>query len=93
MATKPAYRSQRNLGSCALEWAWLAAGRGHFIIHGGEKLWDFAAGSLLAREAGSIVGDFSGDSLFPCDTLSSPILAACNRSVHASLKGQLDETN
>ncbi|MFQ5346168.1 MAG: inositol monophosphatase family protein, partial [Mariprofundus sp.] len=70
LATQPVYRSQRNIGSCALEWAWLAAGRGHFIIHGGEKIWDFAAGSLIAEEAGCTVGDFTGKPLFPGKSLS-----------------------
>jgi len=89
MATTPVYRSQRNIGSCALEWAWLAAGRGQFIIHGGEKIWDFAAGSLLASEAGCMVSNFKSKPLFPCKTLSSPVLAACNPVIHASLKLQL----
>ena len=89
LATAPTYRSQRNIGSCALEWAWMAAGRAHFIVHGREKLWDFAAGSLIAREAGAIVGDFRAESLFPCNNLSSPILAACNATIHTSLKLQL----
>ncbi|RMH62509.1 MAG: inositol monophosphatase family protein [Zetaproteobacteria bacterium] len=71
------YRSQRNLGSCALEWAWLAAGRAHFIIHGGEKLWDFAAGALLAQESGCVSGDFDARSLFPYQDISSSILACC----------------
>lgn len=88
-ATENLYRSQRNVGSCALEWAWLAAGRGQFIIHGEEKLWDFAAGSLLASEAGCCVGDFSGTALFPASSLSSPILATCNRSLRKELKQQL----
>jgi len=84
------YRSQRNIGSCALEWAWLAAGRGQFIIHGGEKIWDFAAGSLIASEAGCIVGNFSGAPLFPAATLSSSVLAASDATIHASLKLQLE---
>jgi len=52
LAQTPPYGSQRNLGSCALEWAWLAAGRGHVYLHGGQKLWDLAAGILLLTEAG-----------------------------------------
>lgn len=52
LAHEPPYSSQRNLGSCALEWAWLAAGRGHVYLHGGQKLWDLAAGILLLSEAG-----------------------------------------
>ncbi len=85
MLNQGLYRSQRNIGTCALEWAWLAAGRGHFITHGGEKLWDFAAGSLIASEAGCMTGDFSGSPLFPCRKLSSPIIAACNQHIHAQL--------
>ncbi len=83
------YRSQRNLGTCALEWAWLAAGRGHFIIHGGEKLWDFAAGSLIATEAGCRAGDFSGHALFPRRSLTSPILATCGATIQNRLLEQL----
>jgi len=94
LATKlllhPCYRSQRNIGSCALEWAWLAAGRGQFIIHGSEKLWDFAAGSLIASEAGCMVGDFNSAPLFPASTLSCSVLAASDPVIHASLKLQLD---
>ncbi|ATX81641.1 myo-inositol-1(or 4)-monophosphatase [Mariprofundus ferrinatatus] len=89
LATERSYRSQRNVGSCALEWAWLAAGRGQFIIHGGEKLWDFAAGSLLVSEAGGCVGDFHGAPLFPVSHLSSPILATCNAQLQRELKQQL----
>jgi len=77
LAVSRNYRSQRNIGSCALEWGWLAAGRLQFIVHGGEKLWDYAAGSLIAGEAGCAVGDFQGAPL-PFDRLSSPIAAAAN---------------
>jgi len=90
LACNKIYRSQRNIGSCALEWAWLAAGRGQFIIHGGEKIWDFAAGSLIASEAGCFAGDFTGTSFFPATALSSPVLAACSGPVHETLKLQLN---
>jgi myo-inositol-1(or 4)-monophosphatase len=46
------FRSQRNLGAVALEWCWLAAGRFQLYLHGGQKLWDYAAGRLVAAEAG-----------------------------------------
>jgi len=89
LATKKQYRSQRNIGSCALEWAWLAAGRGQFIIHGGEKLWDFAAGSLIASEAGCMAGDFTGKPFFPDAGLSSPVLATCNSVLHQQIQDHL----
>ena len=46
------FRSQRNLGVVALEWCWLAAGRFQLYLHGGQRLWDYAAGRLIATEAG-----------------------------------------
>lgn len=46
------FRSQRNLGAVALEWCWLAAGRFQLYLHGGQRLWDYAAGRLIADEAG-----------------------------------------
>ncbi|MEO5702793.1 MAG: inositol monophosphatase [Gammaproteobacteria bacterium] len=52
LVTHPPYYSQRNFGSVALEWCWLAAGRFHVYLHGQQKLWDYAAGSLILSEAG-----------------------------------------
>ena len=90
IAAKRSYRSQRNIGTCALEWAWLAAGRAQFIIHGGEKIWDFAAGSLIAQEAGCQVGNFLTEPLFPCQKLSSSVLATCTPSLQRELQYQLE---
>ncbi len=59
MQAQPFY-SQRNFGSVALEWCWLACGRVNAYIHGGQKLWDYAAGELIAREAGILALDFNG---------------------------------
>lgn len=64
LVSDPPYHSQRNFGSCALEWAWLAAGRGQVYLHGGQKLWDFAAGSLLLDEAGGASRTLSGEPVF-----------------------------
>ena len=47
------FRSQRNLGAAALEWCWLAAGRFQLYLHGGQRLWDHAAGRLIATTAGA----------------------------------------
>jgi len=56
LATQPPYRSQRNIGSVALEWCWLAAGRVQLYLHGGQRLWDYATGRLIFAEAGGIYG-------------------------------------
>lgn len=56
LATRPPYRSQRSFGSVALDWCWLALGRCHVYVHGGQKLWDYAAGSVIFGEAGGTGG-------------------------------------
>lgn len=58
------FASQRNFGSCAIEWAWIAAGRGHVHLHGGQKLWDLAAGSLILHEAGGASCTLDGEPVF-----------------------------
>lgn len=52
LVARPPFKSQRNLGACVLEWCWLAADRFQLYLHGGQHLWDYAAGSLILREAG-----------------------------------------
>nr|WP_274600183.1 inositol monophosphatase family protein [Thiocystis violacea] len=46
------FGSQRNLGAVALDWCWIASGRFQLYLHGSQKLWDYAAGRLIATEAG-----------------------------------------
>jgi myo-inositol-1(or 4)-monophosphatase len=50
----------RRAGACALDLAYLAAGRldGFWVMS--LEPWDVAAGALLVREAGGRVGDFAG---------------------------------
>jgi len=84
LAETPPYGSQRNLGSCALEWAWLAAGRGHVYLHGGQKLWDLAAGILLLTEAGGRALTLDGHP--PCCSGTGP------HSAMAALDPALFET-
>ena len=52
LACAPPCGSLRNLGSSTLEWCFLAAGRIDLYVHGGQHLWDYAAGALIAEEAG-----------------------------------------
>jgi len=60
LATSPPYASQRNFGAVALEYCWLAAGRGHVYLHGRHKLWDYAAGLTILHEAGGHSIDLKG---------------------------------
>tara|TARA_Y100001936_G_scaffold252955_1_gene315050 strand:- start:1769 stop:2572 length:804 start_codon:yes stop_codon:yes gene_type:complete len=52
VSTTPPYASQRNFGACALDWCFTAAGRFDLSLHGGQNLWDYAAGSLILEESG-----------------------------------------
>jgi len=71
----PPYSSQRNFGSCVLEWAWLAAGRVHLYLHGGQALWDYAAGVLLLAEGGQAL-TLDGEQVFHADLARRSIVAA-----------------
>ena len=71
------YRSQRNIGASVLEWVWMAASRGQVYLHGGMKLWDLAAGSLILSEAGGYSCTLEGEDVFkpsmtPRSVLISP---------------------
>ncbi len=75
------YASQRNLGVCALEWAWIAAGRASVYLHGAQKIWDHAAGSLLLEEAGGHSITLEGEPVFDGSGQA--------RSVCAALDGEI----
>ena len=64
------FRSQRNLGSVALDWCWLASGRVQLYLHGGQRLWDYAAGRLIAGEAGAASRQYRRDGITPTDGLT-----------------------
>ena len=72
------YKSQRNIGTCALEWAWLAAGRVQLLLHGSEKFWDYAAGYLLNSEAGGFSETIEGESIFNGSLSPRSVIGASN---------------
>ncbi len=76
LGAKPPYASQRSFGACALDWCWLALGRVQVCLHGGQKLWDYAAGSLILEQAGGRATACDGspiryDRLDPCSVLAA----------------------
>jgi len=83
------YASQRNFGSGALDWCWLAAGRSQLYIHGGQKLWDYVAGQLILTEAGGIAKTFAGDTVFAKSLTPRSVMAAVNQSLFAQLQKYL----
>ena len=62
-AEKP-FQSQRSIGSVALEWCWMAAGRFHVYLHGSQNLWDYAAGLLIFSQAGGVSSTMDGEPVF-----------------------------
>ena len=58
------YSSQRSLGSVALDWCWIAAGRCHVYLHGKQRLWDYGAGYLILSEAGGYSCTLNGEKVF-----------------------------
>lgn len=57
----PRIRDIRRAGAAALDLAWLAAGRLDGYYERGLNPWDWAAGSLIVREAGGRVVPLDGD--------------------------------
>jgi len=64
LASAPPYKSQRSFGSVALDWCWIAAGRGDVYVHGRQKLWDYAAGQLILAEAGGYAATLEGEPVY-----------------------------
>lgn len=74
IAATPPYSSQRSIGSVALDWCWVAAGRFHVYLHGRQRLWDYAAGSLVLAEAGGFADTLDGT---PAPPTLAPRSAVC----------------
>ena len=71
----------RQLGSAALEMAFVTGGRTESIMIPGAHPWDVAAGTLLVREAGGKVTDFKGKDW----NLKSRDMLASNGKIHKHL--------
>ncbi len=81
------YGSQRNFGACSLEWCWLADGRLHLYLHGGQKLWDFSAGSLILAEANGVATTLEGESVFALGLEPRSVVGAVDRDLFAAWSG------
>lgn len=64
LASNPPFSSQRSFGSVALDWCYIAAGRGHVYLHGKMKLWDLVAGWLILEEAGGHSQTLDGNTVY-----------------------------
>ncbi|AOY02306.1 inositol monophosphatase [Jeongeupia sp. USM3] len=76
IVTVAPFTSQRNYGAATLDWCYLAAGRFDLMLHGAQRLWDYAAGALIAEEAGCVLGTLKGRSYWDCDPWTRSAVAA-----------------
>jgi len=78
LVAAPPYSSQRSFGASTLEWCYAAAGRFDVYLHGGQKLWDYAAGSLIMAEAGGSMCTLSNEDFWADDLWQRSVIAALN---------------
>ncbi len=83
LITDSPFHSQRSFGAAALEWCWLAAGRCQVYLHGKHMLWDYAAGLLIAQEAGCVACTLENEPVFE--------LSICSRNIVAAVDSRLFE--
>ncbi len=77
----------RQMGSAAIELAFVACGRIESIMIPGANAWDVSAGALLVREAGGRVTDFQGKKW----DLSSRDILASNGVIHKKLLDRIQK--
>jgi myo-inositol-1(or 4)-monophosphatase len=87
----------RSFGSSALHLAYLAHGGLIAAVMPKTKLWDIAAGILIAAEAGATITDFNGNPILPIDLENYkgqpiPTLAA-NPAVHNQILQMIKTKN
>jgi myo-inositol-1(or 4)-monophosphatase len=79
----------RNLGSTALQLAYVAKGSMVATIANTPKLWDIAGGAAIAEAAGALVTDWQGQKIFPVDLDSYDgnkfQVITANKKVHAEI--------
>jgi myo-inositol-1(or 4)-monophosphatase len=78
---KLADKDCRQMGTAALELAYVAAGRVESFVAPGDKIWDVAAGVLLVEEAGGKLTDFNGKPW----RFDSPDIVASNGLIHKDI--------
>lgn len=70
------YARRLTSGSSALAWCHLAAGRRDLLLHAGQKVWDYAAGALIAEEAGVRLATLAEDDFWSAPAWSRSVIAA-----------------
>lgn len=93
LASAPPYSSQRNFGASALDWCYIAAGRFDVYLHGGQKLWDYAAGSLILEESGGVIRTLSQDDFWADEVWQRSVVAARDPELLRVWRDWIDSAN
>ena len=89
LVSTPPYCSQRNFGASTLDWCYTAAGRYDVYLHGGQKLWDYAAGSLVLQEAGGQMCSLEADDFALGNVWQRSVIASLDRHLFDEWKSWL----
>ncbi len=91
LVTAPPYMSQRNYGASTLDWCYAASGRFDLYLHGGQKLWDYAAGALIMAEAGGQLCSLEIDDFWAAPLWRRSVVAALDAVLFETWKAWLRE--
>jgi len=78
---RPPYAKRLVSGSSALSWCHLAAARVDILLHGGQKMWDYAAGALVLEEARGFFCTLGEDEFWSAPPWSRSVIAARTASL------------
>lgn len=83
LAQKAPYSSQRSFGSVALDWCWIAAGRGQIYLHGAQQIWDYAGGWIILEEAGGFSATLEEEVVLYPEVVKRSAVAATSKQLFA----------
>jgi myo-inositol-1(or 4)-monophosphatase len=93
LKNRPPYARRITSGSATLSWCHLAAARIDVMLSASQKMWDFAAGALVAEEAGAHVCTLEEDDFWATPAFSRSAVAARGPALLAEwrewLRGEL----
>jgi myo-inositol-1(or 4)-monophosphatase len=90
LAIRPPFASQRSFGSVALDWCWIAAGRGQIYLHGNQSLWDYGPGWLILNEAGGASVSLDNRPVYIKELVKRSAVAANNAEMLTLWKNYID---
>jgi len=85
----PRVRDIRRIGAAAVDLCWVACGRLDGYYERNLKVWDWAAGALIASEAGAVVGTVDGSPL--PDGLPDACIVAAGPGLYDGLRDLVAE--